>query len=338
MAYTAEQRRNIALANRLSAGYSPRVRKALLEAMAVESNFRHIPYGHSTSMGVLQQRPDMGWGPYKPGAAGAAEDIRDFLARAPRAAKSTPGTAGQLAQAIQRSAFPGRYDERAAEVSKLLGGAAGAPQPSPAGRPGYVSPALAALPAIPGLPQRQDAGIPPRQQFAMALIEASQRGQRDLSPTIDLLHSLREAQEAQVPGPRTYPQSPGAEETPRPAGAPGPGSRKLTPAQQMLSIISEAERRGLRVGENPFRDPVDPVHTTGSHHYQRFPGRYKGRQLGRGADISGDPRQQAALFDWIAKRYPGIEELIYDPKGSIFSGRRSRKAYGGHATHVHVGL
>jgi Transglycosylase SLT domain len=224
-------------------------------------------------------------------------------------------------------------------------GAAGAPQPRPEPeRRGYIPPPIPALPAIPGLPSRQAAqpapGAPPRQQFALALIEASQRGQRDLSPEIGLLRSLRQAaqatREAVMPGPQTFPQSPGAEEPPRPAGTPSPKS--MTAAQQMLSIITEAERRGLRVGENPYRDPVEPVHTKGSYHYRTFPGRYRGRRLGRGADISGDPRQQAALFDWIAKRYPGIEELIYDPKGSIFSGQRSRKAYGGHRTHVHVGL
>ena len=332
MAYSREQQRNIQLANRLSAGYSPRIRKALLEAMAVESNFRQINYGDRDSLGVLQQRPSQGWGPYKPGAAGAAQDIRDFLARAPRAAKSTPGTRGParaggaalgvpgpLRRARRRSPEAARPRRRGAAPAASTGDPGDARGPRPAAAAG-------------------SAGLPPRQQFAMALIEASQRGQKDLSPAIDLFRSLKEAQETAVPGPKTFPNSPGSEEAPRAAGTPGPSSRNLAPAQQMLSIISEAERRGLRVGENPFRDPVDPVHTKGSHHYQTFPGRYRGKTLGRGADISGDPRQQAALFDWIAKKYPGIEELIYDPKGSIFSGQRSRKAYGGHGTHVHVGL
>lgn len=109
-------------------------------------------------------------------------------------------------------------------------------------------------------------------------------------------------------------------------------------AKAMLAVIAEARRRNLSVRENPYTDPVDPVHTEGSHHYQTFSGKYNGRRLGRGADISGDPAQMAGLFDWIAKRYPGIPELIYDPRGSIFDGQRSNSPYGGHEGHVHVGF
>jgi len=123
--YTSEQRKNISLARRLARGGSVIVLKALLEAMAVEANFRNVNYGDRDSEGVLQQRPSQGWGP---ASESAATDIRQFLAHA-RAltAKGFRGTPGQLAQAVQRSAFPGRYDERASEVQKLLRGAAGAP-------------------------------------------------------------------------------------------------------------------------------------------------------------------------------------------------------------------
>src|SRR6266540_3019875 len=120
MSYTAEQRRNIALARALSRGYGPRVRKSLLEAMAVESSFRNLHYGDRDSQGVLQQRPSTGWGP--PG--NAETDIRQYLDRAGALAqRGFRGTAGQLAQAVQRSAFPGRYDQRAQEAASLLGGA-----------------------------------------------------------------------------------------------------------------------------------------------------------------------------------------------------------------------
>jgi hypothetical protein len=108
--------------------------------------------------------------------------------------------------------------------------------------------------------------------------------------------------------------------------------------QAMLAIIRQAQKLGLRVSENPFVDPVDPVHTKNSWHYKTFPGKYEGKPLGRGADISGSPEAMAEIFNWIKRRYPGIEEAIYDPIGSIFDGTFKPGAYGGHDKHVHVGL
>lgn len=135
------------------------------------------------------------------------------------------------------------------------------------------------------------------------------------------------------PGSPTPPAAPEAAlSAPAAAGAGGtPG------AEAMLDIIRWAQRHGLVVRENPYVDPVDPVHTKGSHHYRRFSGRYDGRTLGRGADISGDRTLLDRLFDYVAQRYPNVPELIYDPRGSIFDGHRSSKPYGGHQ-HVHVGL
>lgn len=119
--YTPEQRRNIAEALRLTRRDRPKTRKSLLEAMAVEANFRHLHYGDRDSQGVLQQRPSQGWGAYIPGVRGVRQDINDYLSRARRLMRQGfKGTPGQLAQAVQRSAFPERYDQRAAEVNALL--------------------------------------------------------------------------------------------------------------------------------------------------------------------------------------------------------------------------
>jgi len=116
----------ISLGLMLSRGDRPRVRRALLEAMAVESNYRNVRYGDRDSLGVLQQRPSQGWGP---GSETPAQDITQFLTRARRTNRGFQGTAGQLAQSVQRSAYPGRYDQRRAEVNRLLGGGAPAPLP-----------------------------------------------------------------------------------------------------------------------------------------------------------------------------------------------------------------
>lgn len=114
--YNRHQQGMIDLGLSLSAKDPPRVRRALLAAMAVESNFRNLNYGDRDSQGVLQQRPSTGWG--APG--NASQDISQFLARARAANRGFQGTAGQLAQSIQRSAFPGRYDEQMGRINDIL--------------------------------------------------------------------------------------------------------------------------------------------------------------------------------------------------------------------------
>jgi hypothetical protein len=119
MPLTPEQRNVIARSLRVARrrGASPRVQKALLEAESVESNFRHLPYGDRDSVGVLQQRPSQGWGP---ASESVEQDVNQFLDRAMRLNGSFKGSAGALAQQVQRSAFPGRYDQRSAEANALL--------------------------------------------------------------------------------------------------------------------------------------------------------------------------------------------------------------------------
>jgi len=120
VAYTPEQRQNINTLKRVARqrGASKRVTKALLEAASVESNYRNLHYGDRDSQGILQQRPSQGWG-----APGSVEqDANDFLDRALQTNRKFKESAGQLAQAVQRSAFPDRYDQHSSEANKLLGG------------------------------------------------------------------------------------------------------------------------------------------------------------------------------------------------------------------------
>lgn len=58
--------------------------------------------------------------------------------------------------------------------------------------------------------------------------------------------------------------------------------------QSALRAITLAQKLGLAVRENPYVDPVDPVHTKRSWHYQLFPGLYGGKRLGRAIDVSGN--------------------------------------------------
>lgn len=72
----------------------------------------------------------------------------------------------------------------------------------------------------------------------------------------------------------------------------------ITNPQTMLTAIQVAQSMGLRVGENPYVDKVDPVHVNGSFHYKTFPGKFNGRKLGEAIDVSGTPEQMAAYYRW----------------------------------------
>lgn len=91
--------------------------RAAFAAAWVESEFRNLNYGDRDSVGVFQQRPSQGWGtPAQIRDVGYA--ARKFFETAMRVSQS--GTAGQLAQRVQRSAYPNRYDEQIANADSLL--------------------------------------------------------------------------------------------------------------------------------------------------------------------------------------------------------------------------
>lgn len=100
--------------------------------------------------------------------------------------------------------------------------------------------------------------------------------------------------------------------------------------QAMLAAIRLARKMGLSARENPFVDPVDPVHVENSYHYRTFPGLFKGRKLGRGLDVSGDPRKLRRYARIIDRRF-NPAELFHDPLGGKYR-------IGGHDRHVHVGF
>jgi hypothetical protein len=141
---TAEQRRIgsrcLAVADNLGAGAKATL--ALVEALIVESGIRNIPFGDASSVGVLQllnlhgsvqRRLDVEW------------VVGQFLSKgftgrggAITLAKRNPGmSAGQIAQACQGSAFPGRYDQVRVEAQKWVdaygGSGADVPESSAAG-------------------------------------------------------------------------------------------------------------------------------------------------------------------------------------------------------------
>jgi hypothetical protein len=97
----------------------PRVRLAAFEAAIVESGVHNLNYGDRDSIGPFQQRPSMGWGTPAQ-IMNPIYSATQFVTRAIRANRDGM-SAGQLAQAVQRSAFPERYDQRASQAMSLMG-------------------------------------------------------------------------------------------------------------------------------------------------------------------------------------------------------------------------
>lgn len=124
--YTSEQ---LSIAKRIvdigkSLGASPTQILAAMETGLVESDLRNLNRGDRDSKGVMQQRPSQDWG-----SISQIRDI-DYAIRAfYKGAGTNKGaldytgwmsTPGLLAQKVQRSAYPHKYDKRQAEALALI--------------------------------------------------------------------------------------------------------------------------------------------------------------------------------------------------------------------------
>ncbi|MBB4905251.1 hypothetical protein [Actinophytocola algeriensis] len=104
----------------VSLGASDKVMLAGFEAGWVESHMNNLPCGDQDSLGVFQQRPSQGWG--------TPEQIMDvtyaatqFFTQAIHNEPLYPDyTAGLLAQSVQRSCCPERYDQSEGKALEML--------------------------------------------------------------------------------------------------------------------------------------------------------------------------------------------------------------------------
>ena len=107
-----------------------KVMLAMFEAGWVESHMNNLNCGHADSVGVFQQRPSMGWCDPAKLCRDVKHATNKFLDQAIPNDKKNPGySAGELAQSVQRSGYPGRYDQAKDKANKLLSEASGAPLP-----------------------------------------------------------------------------------------------------------------------------------------------------------------------------------------------------------------
>ena len=97
-------------------GASPKVLLAAYEAAIVESGVHSLPFGDRDSIGLFQQRDSWGTRAQRLDPVWAS---RQFLVKAIR--QNEPYmSAGQLAQDVQISQFPERYDERRGQAMALI--------------------------------------------------------------------------------------------------------------------------------------------------------------------------------------------------------------------------
>ena len=95
----------------------PKVRLSAFEAAIVESGVHNLNYGDRDSLGAYQQRPSQGWGTPAQ-ILNPVYAATQFITRA--IAANGGQSAGQLAQDVQRSAYPDRYDGVAVQAAGML--------------------------------------------------------------------------------------------------------------------------------------------------------------------------------------------------------------------------
>lgn len=104
----------------LSRNVNSKVMLAMFETAAVESNYNNLNCGDKDSVGVFQQRPSQGWGSVSQ-IMDVTYSTNKFLDGAIAQDKKHPNfSAGQLAQSVQISEFPTRYDEQEGRAKQLL--------------------------------------------------------------------------------------------------------------------------------------------------------------------------------------------------------------------------
>jgi hypothetical protein len=109
----------------LDRSVSPKVMLAAFEAGWVESHMNNLNCGDKDSLGVFQQRPSQGWGTPEQ-IMNVSYAATQFYVQAQRNEPLYPNyTAGLLAQSVQRSCCPERYDQAEAKARAMMDEARG---------------------------------------------------------------------------------------------------------------------------------------------------------------------------------------------------------------------
>lgn len=117
---TPEQRRVLRTIRKVGSRKraTPMELKAAVETGLVETDLRNLSYGDGTSVGWRQETKSSYPTVNRRNVEKSVERFFDEV----RGQRGKYGTAGQLAQAVQRSAYPDRYGKRSSEAEALLRG------------------------------------------------------------------------------------------------------------------------------------------------------------------------------------------------------------------------
>ncbi|QRV83445.1 carbohydrate-binding domain protein [Ceratobasidium sp. AG-Ba] len=103
-----------------SRAVTAKVLLSTFETAWIESHVNNLNCGDQDSIGVFQQRPSQGWGSYDQ-IMNVDYSTNKYLDQAIVNDRNNPGyTAGQLAQSVQRSEFPDRYDQAQSTAQDLI--------------------------------------------------------------------------------------------------------------------------------------------------------------------------------------------------------------------------
>lgn len=292
-----------------------------LETGLVEANLGNPDGGDRDSVGWRQERSHYGSKGRRKNVRGGA---KRFYKELEGAGKGTPG---QRAQAVQRSAFPGRYDEREGQARDLLNWLE-----KTHGKGGSDSGSGSRYERV----KTKDAVDNSANRQALRQQAFDQGRPFALKTQLAIAAQDQELQD-----------SPAEYERRKVKGDSGSGGGKGTTGDRtdIERIAALAKSMGLRVSGNQGVQghPETSGHTANSNHYARAQTR-RGKGKWQGAlDISGDPRKMAKLAEYLSRRKGrDLEELIYRGPGSknrhnIKRGKRVGKGfYSAHEDHVHV--
>jgi hypothetical protein len=294
-------------------GANPKQMLAAIEAGLVESNLRDLPYGDRDSVGVFQQRPSQGWGP--PGE-GVKKDARQFF-KAAMGVNAKGMTAGQLAQAVQRSAFPERYDERKGQAQNVLAKLGG----------GDTS----------GQPLTDNITMQRRQVLNKAKYEEARR--RSVAGSLLAQHRpdsvAARVLGTEAPDPQDFMDEELVRNRVRNRGSSPDQSQATGIAGDPDATVKMYSKLAHRLGLETTSGKRDIVHTSSGN----VSDHYRGNRDANARDWAGPPQAMEELARRIAKRL-GVED--YEP-GQISNvnrdGLRYQLIYGtpDHQDHVHLG-
>lgn len=306
-------------------GASPKDIVTAIATGIVEANLTNPSSGDGTSVGWRQETSSSYPGVNRQNVAQSAKRFYSELKSA------GPGSIGERAQAVQRSAYPGRYGEVVGEARGILkrlnrGGVGAVMAGAQTGAQGVSGGAAPGTVTVPGKSLEGE-----RKLAALNFIQ-----HRFEPGAVEQLVAKDEQLQDIKPQTLTVPGSKGKEiQTVKgqPVPAKGPLAQKVARESKNTPLQGNAIQIGTQVAKKfglTVTSTTGGEHVPGSYHYQ-----------GRAIDISGSPSAMRKAYKYLQKNIPHskLTELFYDPIGHYWdNGQKVSGAIGEHSDHVHLAI